>query len=216
MASDLHTEPLRTGKILLVDDDENFISLMIACLTLHGYRVTAAENGQRAIETLQQIKPDLVISDIMMPEMNGYELVDAIRQTADISWIPVIFLSAKDQVSDRVRGLSSGANVYMVKPFGIDELVAQIESTLRSSYLIQQNQLKRMEPTIQVPGSVKLTNAELLVAQLVAQGLSNLEIAQKLNASKRTIESHMSHMLKKTTLSNRTELSRWVIENGMA
>jgi DNA-binding NarL/FixJ family response regulator len=216
MASDLRTEPLRTGRILLVDDDENFISLMIACLTLHGYRVMTAENGQRAIETLQQIKPDLIISDIMMPKMNGYELVDAIRQTPDLSWIPVIFLSAKDQISDRVRGLSSGANVYMVKPFGIDELVAQIESTLRSSYLIQQNQLKRMEPTIQVPGSVRLTNAELLVAQLVAQGLSNLEIAQKLNASKRTIESHMSHMLKKTMLSNRTELSRWVIENGMA
>jgi DNA-binding NarL/FixJ family response regulator len=216
MASDLRTEPLRTGRILLVDDDENFISLMIACLTLHGYRVMTAENGQRAIETLQQIKPDLIISDIMMPKMNGYELVDAIRQTPDLSWIPVIFLSAKDQISDRVRGLSSGANVYMVKPFGIDELVAQIESTLRSSYLIQQNQLKRMEPTIQVPGSVKLTNAELLVAQLVAQGLSNLEIAQKLNASKRTIESHMSHMLKKTMLSNRTELSRWVIEKGMA
>jgi DNA-binding NarL/FixJ family response regulator len=216
MASDLRTEPLRTGRILLVDDDENFISLMIACLTLHGYRVMTAENGQRAIETLQQITPDLIISDIMMPKMNGYELVDAIRQTPDLSWIPVIFLSAKDQISDRVRGLSSGANVYMVKPFGIDELVAQIESTLRSSYLIQQNQLKRMEPTIQVPGSVKLTNAELLVAQLVAQGLSNLEIAQKLNASKRTIESHMSHMLKKTMLSNRTELSRWVIEKGMA
>jgi DNA-binding NarL/FixJ family response regulator len=216
MASDLRTEPLRTGRILLVDDDENFISLMIACLTLHGYRVMTAENGQRAIETLQQITPDLIISDIMMPKMNGYELVDAIRQTSDLSWIPVIFLSAKDQISDRVRGLSSGANVYMVKPFGIDELVAQIESTLRSSYLIQQNQLKRMEPTIQVPGSVKLTNAELLVAQLVAQGLSNLEIAQKLNASKRTIESHMSHMLKKTMLSNRTELSRWVIEKGMA
>lgn len=216
MASDSHTEPLRKGKILLVDDDENFISLMIVCLTLHGYTVMTAENGRRAIENLQQIKPDLIISDIMMPKMNGYELVDAIRQSPDISWIPVIFLSAKDQISDRVRGLSSGANVYMVKPFGIDELVAQIESTLRSSYLIQQNQLKRIEPTIQVPGSVKLTNAELLVAQLVAQGLSNLEIAQKLNASKRTIESHMSHMLKKTMLSNRTELSRWVIENGMA
>lgn len=203
------------GAILLVDDDVNFVTLMRGYLAYQGYEVTTAETGTQAIELLDDMKPDLIISDIVMPEMNGYKFAEAVRKSPDISWIPIIFLSARDQSQDRVRGLSSGATVYMIKPFELAELSAQIESALRSSQLIQQNRAKRAESRISVPEGVKLTNTELTVARLVAQGLSNLEIAQRLNASKRTIESHISHMLKKTLLNNRTELSRWIIENNM-
>jgi len=203
------------GAILLVDDDMNFITLMSGYLTYQGYEVTTAETGTQAIALLDKMKPDLIISDIVMPEMNGYKFAETVRKSPEINWIPIIFLSARDQSHDRVRGLSAGATVYMVKPFDLTELTAQIESTLRSSQLMQQNRAKRAESRITVPDGVKLTNTELTVARLVAQGLSNLEIAQRLNASKRTIESHISHMLKKTLLSNRTELSRWIIENNM-
>ncbi len=203
------------GAILLVDDDVNFVTLMSGYLTYQGYEVTTAETGIQAIELLGDVRPDLIISDIVMPEMNGYKFAETVRKSPEINWIPIIFLSARDQSHDRVRGLSSGATVYMVKPFELTELTAQIESALRSSQLMRQNRAKRAESKISVPDGVKLTNTELTVARLVAQGLSNLEIAQRLNASKRTIESHISHMLKKTLLSNRTELSRWIIENNM-
>lgn len=203
------------GSILLVDDDTNFVALMKGYLTYQGYSVVTTENGAQAIECLASLKPDLIISDVIMPEMDGYSFVEAVRKSPEINWIPIILLSAKDQSHDRVRGLSAGATAYMVKPFELGELLAQIESALRSSQLMQQNRAKRSESRISVPDGVKLTSTELTVARLVAQGLSNLEIAQRLNASKRTIESHISHMLKKTLLNNRTELSRWIIENNM-
>ncbi|WNZ49237.1 response regulator transcription factor [Leptolyngbya boryana CZ1] len=203
------------GSILLVDDDVNFVTLMTGYLVFQGYQVTTAETGTEAIALLGDVKPDLIISDIVMPEMNGYVFAEAVRQSPEINWIPIIFLSARDQSQDRVKGLSAGATVYMVKPFELEELIAQIESALRSSQLMRENRAKRAEAKISVPDGVKLTNTELTVARLVAQGMSNLEIAQRLSASKRTIESHISHMLKKTLLSNRTELSRWIIENNM-
>ncbi|MCU0550359.1 MAG: response regulator transcription factor [Leptolyngbya sp. Prado105] len=211
MALELETK----GSILLVDDDVNFVTLMTGYLAFQGYQVTTAETGTEAIALLGDVKPDLIISDIVMPEMNGYAFAETVRRSPEINWIPIIFLSARDQSHDRVRGLSAGATVYMVKPFELNELVAQIESALRSSQLMRENRAKRAEAKISVPDGVRLTNTELTVARLVAQGLSNLEIAQRLNASKRTIESHISHMLKKTLLNNRTELSRWIIENDM-
>lgn len=215
MSIDMTLELDTKGSILLVDDDVNFVTLMLGYLKLQGYKVTAAETGTEAIALLEDIKPDLIISDVVMPEMNGYLFAETVRKSPEINWIPIIFLSARDQSQDRVRGLSAGATVYMVKPFDLEELIAQIESALRSSQLMRENRVKRAEARISVPNGVKLTNTELTVARLVAQGLSNLEIAQRLNASKRTIESHISHMLKKTLLSNRTELSRWIIENNM-
>lgn len=207
------TEP--KGAILLVDDDVNFVTLMSGYLSYQGYDVTTAETGLQAIELLGDVKPDLIISDIVMPEMNGYKFAETVRKSPEINWIPIIFLSARDQSQDRVRGLSSGATVYMIKPFELAELSAQVESALRSSQLMQQNRSKRAESKISVPEGVRLTNTELTVARLVSQGLSNLEIAARLKASKRTIESHISHMLKKTLLNNRTELSRWIIESNM-
>ncbi len=203
------------GSILLVDDDVNFITLMQLYLSHRGYSVTCAESGQQAIAVLEEFKPDLILSDVMMAGMDGFHFAEAVRQSA-LNWVPIILVSAKDRSSDRVQGLSAGANAYIVKPFDLDELIAQIESALRSSYLMQQNRTRKNESRIQVPEGVRLTNTELIVAKLVSQGLSNLEIAEQLNASKRTIESHISHMLKKTTLSNRTELSRWILENNMA
>lgn len=204
------------GSILLVDDDINFIALMQSYLAHQGYSVTWAESGKQAMSLLEKAKPDLIIADVMMPEMDGYQFVETVRQTPEVNWVPVIFVSAKDQSSDRVKGLGAGANAYFVKPFDLDELTAQIESSLRSSQLMQQSRQRKVDSRIQVPEGVKLTNTELVVAKLVSQGLSNLEIADRLKASKRTIESHISHMLKKTMLNNRTELSRWILENDMA
>ena len=206
-------------KLLLIDDDPNLILLVKDYLEFRGYEVVTAENGREALEVLDQQTPDMVICDVMMPEMDGYSLVSAIRSDPKTSWIPVLFLSAKGQSQDRVKGLNIGADVYMVKPFEPEELVAQVESSLKqASRLIQYKNSKGGDTSqkIKVPFDVELTPTELRVVQFVARGMANREIAEELNVSQRTIESHVSNMLGKTGLHNRTELARWAIENGMA
>jgi DNA-binding NarL/FixJ family response regulator len=206
-------------RLLLIDDDPNLILLVKDYLEFRGYEVITAENGREALEVLEQEVPDMIICDVMMPEMDGYSLVSAIRQDPKTSWIPVLFLSAKGQSQDRVKGLNIGADVYMVKPFEPEELVAQVESSLKqASRLIQHKDSKGGDnaPKIQVPFDVELTPTELRVVQFVARGMANREIAEELNVSQRTIESHVSNMLGKTGLHNRTELARWAIENNMA
>ncbi|MBC7822360.1 MAG: response regulator transcription factor [Candidatus Parcubacteria bacterium] len=206
-------------RLLLIDDDPNLILLVKDYLEFRGYDVITAENGREALEVLEQETPDMIICDVMMPEMDGYSLVSAIRQDPKTSWVPVLFLSAKGQSQDRVKGLNIGADVYMVKPFEPEELVAQVESSLKqASRLIQHKDSKGGDssPKIQVPFDVDLTPTELRVVHFVARGMANREIAEELKVSQRTIESHVSNMLGKTGLHNRTELARWAIENGMA
>ncbi|HEY9821928.1 MAG TPA: response regulator transcription factor [Candidatus Sericytochromatia bacterium] len=205
-------------RLLLIDDDPNLILLVRDYLEFRGYEVVTAENGREALEVLNQEIPDMIICDVMMPEMDGYALVEHVRQDPRTSWIPVLFLSAKGQSQDRVKGLNTGADVYMVKPFEPEELVAQVESSLKQATRLihHSGSSGNAEPRIQVPFDVELTPTELKVVQLVARGMANRDIAEQMNVSQRTIESHVSNMLGKTGLHNRTELARWAIESSMA
>jgi len=205
-------------RLLLIDDDPNLILLVKDYLEFRGYEVMTAENGREALEVLERDIPDMIICDVMMPEMDGYSLENHVREDPRTSWIPVLFLSAKGQSQDRVKGLNTGADVYMVKPFEPEELVAQVEAALKQAARIAERPSKGMEngPKIQGPFDVELTPTELRVVQFVARGMANREIADELNVSQRTIESHVSNMLGKTGLHNRTELARWAIENSMA
>ena len=210
--------PKDTYRLLLVDDDPNLILLVKDYLEYQGYQVVTAGNGREALAALAQEAPDMIICDIMMPEMDGYTFINKVRQDPQISWIPVMFLSAKGQSQDRVKGLNTGADVYMVKPFEPEELAAQVESSLRQANRLMGHKSYPIDdsPRIQVPSNVELTPTEIKVVQLVAQGMSNREIAEKLKVSQRTIESHVSNMLNKTSLHNRTELARWAMQSNMA
>ena len=201
-------------RLLLVDDDPNLVLLVKDYLDFRGYDTVSADNGKEALNLLSHDLPDMIICDIMMPEMDGYAFIEKVRQDERTSWIPVLFLSAKGQSQDRIKGLNLGADVYMVKPFEPEELVAQVESSLKQTnrLLLHTDGTGEDRAQIQVLASVELTPTELKVVQLVARGLPNREIAQTLNVSQRTIESHVSNMLCKTGLSNRTELARWAIE----
>lgn len=202
-------------KLLLVDDDPNLILLVKDYLEYNGYEVITASHGREALAVLEKETPDLIICDVMMPEMDGYAFVKQIRENPRWRWLPVIFLSAKGQVSDRIKGLNEGADVYMVKPFEPEELVAQVKSTLAQAERLMAANPRRSETLqrLQVPLHVQLTPTEKKVVSLVASGMSNKEIAEALGVSQRTVESHVSNMLNKTGLNNRTELSRWALEN---
>lgn len=201
-------------KLLLIDDDPNLILLVQDYLEFRGYTVITAENGREALDILKEEIPDMIICDVMMPEMDGYAFVKNLRENPRTEWIPVLFLSAKGQSQDRVKGLNTGADVYMVKPFEPEELVAQVESTLKQASRLLERPVKRnnQDPKLLVPDTVELTPTEIKVVQLVARGMSNREIAEVMNVSQRTIESHVSNMLAKTSLHNRTELARWALE----
>ena len=114
--------------ILVVDDKANVRTLLREYLTEQGYRVVTAENGRLALFTARQEKPDLILLDIMMPEMNGTDFMRTYRKEADT---PIILLTAKLEETDKVLGLELGADDYITKPFGMRELVARVRAVLR-------------------------------------------------------------------------------------
>lgn len=206
-------------QLLLIDDDPNLIFLVKDYLEFQGYEVVTAGNGREALLLLDEKLPDMIICDVMMPEMDGYTLVEHVRQDPRTSWIPVLFLSAKGQSQDRIKGLNKGADIYMVKPFEPEELVAQVESSLKQANRLIEHSSQELEgigQNMKVPFDIELTPTEVKVVQFVAKGMANREIAQQLKVSQRTIESHVSNMLGKTGLHNRTELARWAIESSRA
>jgi two-component system NarL family response regulator len=211
-------QPKENHHLLLVDDDPNLILLVKDYLEYQGYQVTTASNGRDALTLMEEAVPDMIICDIMMPEMDGYAFIEQVRRDARISWIPVMFLSAKGQSHNRVKGLNTGADLYMAKPFEPEELVAQIQSSLRQADRLLRHSNHPLEENsrVQTARDVELTPTETRVIQLVAQGMANREIADQLKVSQRTIESHVSNMLNKTGLHNRTELARWAIQKSIA
>lgn len=116
-------------RVLLVDDDEEIRAMLDSTLTFSGFRTALADGAVSALEVMSSDPPDVVVLDVMMPTMDGFELAGLIRDRD--ARIPIIFLSAKDGVDDRVRGLRLGGDDYLVKPFNAIELIARIEAILR-------------------------------------------------------------------------------------
>lgn len=112
----------------MVDDDPKITSLLRRSLTYAGYRVHEARDGAGALEAATATKPDLVILDIMLPDVDGFEVCRCLRAVTDTL---ILMLTAKDEVSDRIRGLDSGADDYLVKPFALEELLARVRALLR-------------------------------------------------------------------------------------
>jgi two-component system, OmpR family, response regulator MprA len=122
------------AKILIVDDDPRILSMLKRGLVLEGYEVETAATGPEALRQARQNQPDLVVLDVMLPEPgpDGLEISRSLRQNGPL---PILMLTAKDTVPDRVKGLEAGADDYLVKPFAFDELVARVKALLRRSVL---------------------------------------------------------------------------------
>lgn len=159
-------------QILLVDDDPNMVLLVKDFLEFRGYAVATAGHGVDGLKVLDDgFIPDVIISDVMMPEMDGYEFISQLHESSCPEWVPIIFLSAKGQSQDRVKGLTSGAEVYMVKPFEPEELIAQIESVMR--YALKVVESSRQEHS---------TLANLRTRQIISEHtflLNKLDVFEK-------------------------------------
>jgi two-component system, OmpR family, response regulator len=116
-------------RLLLVDDEDNLRFMLEAALRHSGYEVHAVASGREAIDAAKVVEPDLVVLDVMLPDLDGFEVCRRWRQ--ENRRTPVVFLTARDGTDDKVRGLSTGGDDYLVKPFSLQELVARIEAVLR-------------------------------------------------------------------------------------
>jgi DNA-binding response OmpR family regulator len=124
------TEPDSTPTILVADDEEDLRELVTYRLTRSGYRVIGAGDGLQALKLAAERTPDLMVLDVMMPKLDGYELTRRVRAEAALRSIPVILLTARSQESDIDRGFEVGADDYLKKPFNPDELVARVRAVL--------------------------------------------------------------------------------------
>jgi DNA-binding response OmpR family regulator len=119
-------------KILLIEDDTDLFALLRYNLEKEGYSMTGLQTGKGAIELCRQVRPDLILLDIMLPDSDGLDICKGIRKDPDLTSIPVIFLTARASETDRIVGLEIGANDYVVKPFFVRELIARIKLQFRS------------------------------------------------------------------------------------
>jgi len=118
----------RQSRVLVVDDEPMVLEVVTAYLERDGYRVSTATNGSEALAAVESMRPDLLVLDVMLPEIDGFDLLGRIRRTSDM---PVILLTARTEEPDRVLGLELGADDYVVKPFSPRELAARVRSVLR-------------------------------------------------------------------------------------
>ncbi|MCP3910946.1 MAG: response regulator transcription factor [Actinomycetia bacterium] len=116
-------------RLLVVDDEENLRTMPCAALRHHGFEISDASNGRDALTAVEETKPDLVVLDVMMPDIDGFEVCRRLR--ADNNHTPVLFLTARDSTEDKVRGLTLGGDDYLEKPFSLEELVARASAILR-------------------------------------------------------------------------------------
>jgi DNA-binding response OmpR family regulator len=137
-------------RILLVEDDLKLAKFIESELTLEGYRVTVANNGLDGLTIARDTSPDLILLDWMLPQISGIDICIRLRKTG--LRMPIIMLTAKDEISDRVNGLNSGADDYLVKPFSMEELLARIHARMRRMYP-ENTDLVRFEDITLDPGS---------------------------------------------------------------
>jgi DNA-binding NarL/FixJ family response regulator len=216
--------------ILVADDDPGTRLSISDYLEISGYIVVSAENGLKALDIVEQYQPHLIVTDITMPRMDGYELVRQVRLRPQFRLLPVIFLTARTNTEERIRGYQLGCDIYLPKPFDLEELGAVIRNLLERSQLIQSEwrlrsqvseggiekmQVLERETSSLVSTEVDLTSREKDVLILLAEGFSNVQIGVQLHLSPRTIEKYVSSLLRKTDTNNRAELVKFAMEHHL-
>jgi DNA-binding NarL/FixJ family response regulator len=230
--------------ILVADDDFATRLSITDYLEITGYSVIPAENGKEALGLVEEFQPHLIVTDITMPEMDGYEFVRRVRTRPAFRLLPVIFLTERTSTQERIRGYQMGCDNYLAKPFELQELGAVIRSLLDRYALIAQapSHSPKPEPTptearsransqpeadfftqksetddraYTSQNAPSLTQREREVLDLLTEGLSNIQIGDRLHLSPRTVEKHVSSLFRKTESNNRAELVRFAMEHHL-
>ena len=189
--------------ILIVDDNPKYLK---DALPFYGYNVTVATDGLQALSLLKNNTYDLILLDVMMPKMDGWETLKNIRKNSTTKYVPVIMLTAVNEEQKMVSGLKIGADDYIVKPFILPNLLARMEALLRRTSW--QKSLKTTDNNETPKSSHNLTHLtarEKEVLELAAKGANNKEIAEKLVLREVTVKTHLNSIFKKLKVTNRTQ-----------
>ena len=190
-------------KILVIEDEPEMRRNITTLLRYHDYEPIAAENGRQGIEAARREKPDLILCDVMMPELGGYAVLQALQMDASLARIPFIFLTAKGEKDDLRSGMNLGADDYLTKPVANADLVRAIETRLRRS----EQQVKRefkpdfssSEPLLALGLTPRAAEALLWLAQ----GKTNSDIAAILGITESTVKKHVQEMFDKLGVETR-------------
>lgn len=192
------------AKILIIDDSPKYLA---DALPLYGYEVDVANDGLQGIKKLTAVGSDydMVLLDVMMPQMDGWETLKAVRMNKRFANIPIIMITALNEEQKEISGLKFGADDYIVKPFILPNLLARIEALLRRTTW-QKEKNNNVDLKFVQEGEIEnLTTREREILKMVAQGASNHDISEKLFVREVTVKTHLNSIFKKLKVKSRTQ-----------
>ena len=203
------------GTILIVDDDESFRSAVASILETRGFTCAVAGTAKAARARVRFGRPNLVLLDVCLPDMNGYEVCRDLREGFGDA-LPIIFVSGERMDAlDRSAGLLIGADDYIVKPFDPDDLVARIRRQISRSRVVRTLSPSEVGAPTLAPYDGGLTTRERDVLTLLAYGVAPPNIATQLQISEKTVATHLQRVLAKLQVSSRTQAVALAYRNGL-
>ncbi len=197
--------------ILIIEDDPAYISMMEVILQMEGFDVRTATDGSSGLALLRQKRPDVILCDIMMPDMDGHRVLETVKGECALADIPFIFVTALGERADVRLGMSAGADDYLSKPFSAFELLTAVTGRIRRHEMIHQ---KRRESDFQEEKAIlrrKITRREREVLLLVGKGSTSRNIAERLGVRLKTVEVHRANLMNKLDAPNAATLARWAV-----
>ncbi|MDB6030160.1 MAG: two component transcriptional regulator, LuxR family [Verrucomicrobiales bacterium] len=199
-------------KILVIEDEPEMRRNITALLRYHNYAPIAAENGRIGVEAARQQRPDLILCDVMMPELDGHGVLHELQADATLAPIPFIFLTAKGEKQDLRSGMNLGADDYLTKPVANADLIRTIEARLRRSELQTKREFKpdfsSYEPLLKLGLTPRAAEALLWLAQ----GKTNSDIASILGITESTVKKHVQEMFEKLGVETRGAAAMCAVE----
>ncbi|WP_092521281.1 response regulator transcription factor [Actinopolyspora saharensis] len=203
------------ARTLVVDDEPSILELLTSALRLSGFEVRGADSGEAALRAAEEFRPDIVVLDVMLPDIDGYAVATRLREGGDS--VPVLFLTARDAVEDRIAGLTAGGDDYVTKPFSLDEVVLRLQAILRrvqpaqqdTSAKLRYHDLELDEDTYEVRRGGRLVNLSPTEFKLLRYLLINSEkVVSKVQildrvwnydfgGDSRIVESYISYLRRK-------------------
>ena len=202
-------------RVLIVDDDIQLLRTLRINLTARGYTVLTAADGRTAQRAAAELRPDVVVLDLGLPDLDG---TDVIAELRTFTQVPIIVLSARTDSSDKVHALDRGADDYVTKPFGVEELTARLRAAVRRATTVAGDQdeepLKAGDLTIDLAAKmvcrdgnqVRLTPTEWSILELLARNLSNKEIGRAMQVGEETVKWHVKNLFAKLDAGTRKQV----------
>ncbi len=198
--------------ILVVEDQPQMLANLVTILRMENYVVLTASTGREGLKLALEQKPDLIVCDVMMPEMDGHQLLQALRDDPTTAATPFIFLTAKGEARDMRTGMNLGADDYLTKPVTATDLLAAVAARFRRAQQAPAGGFAPDFSSAKPLESLGLTPREAEVLLWVAQGKSNAEIATILAAAENTVKKHMQHLFEKLRVESRSAASLLALE----